>query len=102
MILSHDDFIGRDARLREEGSELLRDADSADFESSTVFPFAAGDDFQRAATSQVAMKIVREPTPKYVLIMESSSSMFDQNLWKWVHRAAMKFIRYDLVSKLVL
>jgi hypothetical protein len=52
----------------------------------------------RSLYSAVSIKVVREPSPKYVLIIETSSSMIDQNLWKWVHKAAQKFIRYDLID----
>ena len=44
----------------------------------------------------VSVRVVREPRTKYVLVMESSSSMIRDNLWKWVSKAAQKFIRYDL------
>ncbi len=44
----------------------------------------------------VNLRAVREPKVKYVLLMESSSSMIKQNLWKWVSKAAQKFIRHDL------
>ena len=44
----------------------------------------------------VDVRVVREPRTKYVLVLESSSSMMDNNLWKWLSKAAHKFIRYIL------
>ena len=40
--------------------------------------------------------VVRQPETKYVLIMETTSSMDYDNQWKWINKAAQKFIRYDL------
>jgi hypothetical protein len=40
--------------------------------------------------------VVRDPTEKYVLVLETSSSMDDYGQWKWINKAAQKFIRYDL------
>ena len=40
--------------------------------------------------------IVREPLEQYILVMETSSSMDDHDQWKWINKAAQKFIRYDL------
>jgi hypothetical protein len=42
------------------------------------------------------MNVVRQPKIKYILVMESSSSMSRNELWKWVSKAARKLIRYDL------
>lgn len=44
----------------------------------------------------VTMRVVKEPTTKYVLVMESSQSMIKQDLWKWISKAAQKFIKIDL------
>ena len=44
----------------------------------------------------VTLRAVREPVTKYVLVLESSSSMIKQDLWKWISKAAQKFIRNDL------
>ena len=44
----------------------------------------------------VTLKVVKEPVTKYVLVLESSSSMIKQDLWKWISKAAQKFIRNDL------
>ena len=44
----------------------------------------------------VTIQVVKEPTTKYVLVLESSSSMIKQDLWKWISKAAQKFIRNDL------
>ena len=40
--------------------------------------------------------IVREPLEQYILVMETSSSMDSHEQWKWINKAAQKFIRYDL------
>ena len=42
------------------------------------------------------IKVVHQPAPKYILVLESSSSMGLHGLWKWVSKAATKFIRYDV------
>ena len=42
------------------------------------------------------IKIVREPEPQYVLVIETSSSLDDYGQWKWINKATQKFIRYDL------
>lgn len=42
------------------------------------------------------VEIVREPMHQYVLVMETSASMDRHGMWKWVNKAAQKFIRYDL------
>lgn len=44
----------------------------------------------------VNVKVVKEVPTKYVLVIESSSSMLKKDLWKWVSKAAQKFIRLDL------
>ena len=49
--------------------------------------------------ANVTMRVVREPVTKYVLVLESSSSMIKQDLWKWISKAAQKFIRNDLPDK---
>ena len=59
-------------------------------------------DFRRVAAATDAsvrdvrpeMNIVREPTTKYVLAIDTSSAMLPH--WRWIHKAAHKFIRYDL------
>lgn len=38
--------------------------------------------------------VVREPTTRYVLAIDTSSGM--REAWRWIHKAAHKFIRYDL------
>ena len=40
------------------------------------------------------IRIVREPATRYVLAIDTSASMADH--WRWIHKAAHKFIRYDL------
>ena len=47
----------------------------------------------------VTLRVVREPVTKYVLVLESSSSMIKQDLWKWISKAAQKFIRNDLPNE---
>lgn len=42
------------------------------------------------------IKIVREPTTKYILVIETSVSMATNDHWTWINKAAHKFIRYDL------
>ena len=42
--------------------------------------------------------IVREPEPQYVLIIEKSADLDNHGQWKWINKAAQKFIRYDLPS----
>ena len=44
----------------------------------------------------VDVRLVKQPSTKYVLVLESSSSMNKKELWKWVSKAAHKFIRNDL------
>ena len=41
-------------------------------------------------------EIVRSPLPQYVLLMETTDSMDSHDQWKWINKAAQKFIRYDL------
>ena len=53
-----------------------------------------GDDGNINLTPSIT--VVREPKPKYVLIMETTSSMDEYNQWKWINKAAQKLIRYDL------
>jgi len=45
---------------------------------------------------ETEISVVRDPTEKYVVILETSATMDEQGLWKWVNKAAQKFIRYDL------
>ena len=42
------------------------------------------------------MVVIRQPKTKYVLALETSSSMTRHELWKWVRLAATKLIRFDL------
>ncbi len=46
--------------------------------------------------TEPVFEVVRDPVQQYVLVMETSASMDAQNQWKWVNKAAQKFIRYDL------
>lgn len=39
--------------------------------------------------------IVRDPLPKYVLLIETSAAMAD--VWKWVRKASQNLIRYDAI-----
>ena len=54
--------------------------------------------FVRDAKVTTVVNVVREPQPQYVLVMEASASMGHNDLWKWVSKAARKFITHDLVD----
>ena len=71
VILSHDDFF----QIKNRASP------TSDAEDQRLDP---------------EITIVRDPQTQYVLIMETSSSMDNQGQWKWINKAAQKFIRYDL------
>ena len=43
-----------------------------------------------------AVTVVREPEPQYVLVMETIEENDNAGQWKWISKAAQKFIRYDL------
>ena len=46
---------------------------------------------------ETKFEIVREPLEQqYVLVIETSQSMDKKGAWKWINKAAQKFIRYDL------
>jgi len=64
VILEHEDFNGRQPRFNVE----------EEIELNTDSPFP-GNEVLRSDNSGVSVKVVREPRPKYVLILESSSSM---------------------------
>lgn len=40
--------------------------------------------------------VVREPMTQYVLVMETTATMDQDDHWKWINKAAQKLIRYDL------
>ena len=42
------------------------------------------------------ISVVRQPETQYVLLIETSSLMDTDLKWKWMNKAAQKFIRYDL------
>ena len=42
------------------------------------------------------LRVVKEPRVQYVLAIETTASMEDNEDWKWVNKAAQKLIRYDL------
>ena len=42
-------------------------------------------------------RIVREPTPRYVLMIETSAEMV--SIWKWVRKAVQNFVRYQLAAQ---
>lgn len=42
------------------------------------------------------ISIVRDPLPHYVLVLEKSAQLDLNDQWKWINKAAQKFIRYDL------
>ena len=83
VILDHSDF-NRNRRTRVGNS---RRAVSTSINTRPLLPPRA-----------VSFRVVRRPRPKYVLVIESSSSMNRFGLWKWISKAAQKFIRYDLPS----
>ena len=78
IIDSHEDFSFRQARQFE----------GADNKKRTVQDYHA--------QLEPEITVVRDPSEKYVLILETSSSMDDHGQWKWINKAAQKFIRYDL------
>ena len=49
-----------------------------------------------AARLTPKINIVREPEQRYVLVMETSSAMDENEHWKWINKAAQKLIRFDL------
>ena len=71
VILSHDDFF----QIKSKPTAEIKTSDQRIDPEITV---------------------VRDPPTQYVLIMETSSSMDNQGQWKWINKAAQKFIRYDL------
>ena len=40
--------------------------------------------------------VVREPAPKVVLALETSSMMAEGSSWRWIHKAAHRFLRHQL------
>ena len=40
--------------------------------------------------------VVREPAAKFVLAMETSGLMAAGESWRWIHKAAHRFLRYEL------
>ena len=83
VILDNSDF----KRQRRNSVGNARSVTSTSINSRALIP-----------RSVVSVRVVRKPYPKYVLVMESSSSMNRYGLWKWISKAAQKFIRYDLPS----
>lgn len=83
VILNHNDFN----RHRRSSLSSARPVVSTSINSRALIP-----------PRVVSVRVVRRPYPKYVLVMESSSSMNKFGLWKWISKAAQKFIRYDLPS----
>ena len=57
-----------------------------------------GNHFRTATRQNIEPKfqIVRVPLEQYVVVMETSSTMDNNEQWKWINKAAQKFIRYDL------
>lgn len=50
-----------------------------------------------SATIDPIFEVVRQPEQQYVLVIETSANSMDNHgQWKWVNKAAQKFIRYDL------
>ena len=73
VILDHDDFLQIN-----QGRFQSNDKDESKLQ---IYP---------------EITVVRQPETKYVLIMETTNSMDYGNQWKWINKAAQKFIRYDL------
>ena len=42
------------------------------------------------------IQLLLEPEVKYILAVETSATMVNMEMWKWVNKAVQKFIRYDL------
>ena len=42
------------------------------------------------------INVFRNPQPKFVLVLEASTALDTHGQWKWINKAAQKFIRYDL------
>ena len=40
--------------------------------------------------------VVREPVAKFVLAVETSGLMAEGESWRWIHKAAHRFLRYEL------
>lgn len=73
IIMSHEDFLHRSIPSKRQST--------TEEDSKRVEP---------------ELTIVREPETQYVMVIETSSSMDNHNQWKWINKAAQKFIRYDL------
>lgn len=43
-----------------------------------------------------SLTLVRDPEPRYVIVLETTTSLDAHGQWKWINKAAQKFIRYDL------
>ena len=69
IIYSHDDLVSRSINSPREEDAFKLDPD---------------------------ITIVREPQPQYVLVVEKSADLDNNGQWKWINKAAQKFIRYDL------
>ena len=48
------------------------------------------------------IQFVKEQPPKYILLLETSSSMADNDDWKFINKAVQKLIRYDLPDSALL
>ena len=66
--------------------------------SETLAGTLASASLRSTPPKAVDVRVVRRPRTKWVLVLESSSSMMHDNLWKWLSKAAHKFIRYDLAA----
>ena len=56
-------------------------------------------EMRRTAGSQLLpphIVTVQEKYPRYILVIETSSSMADNDDWRWVNKALQKLLRYDL------
>jgi len=61
-------------------------------ENSDFSDLAVSNQLQRSLVP--TFHVVREPLPKYVLLIETSSKMVDS--WKWIRKAIQNLVRYEL------
>ena len=87
VILGHGDF----QRSRRQIASL-----NSNINSLLVPRMASKINTRSIPPNVVSFRIIRQPLPKYVMVLESSSSMNRYGLWIWISKAAQKFIRYDL------
>ena len=79
VIMAHRDFAGQQPR---DGGHKQ--------------PQRRGSNSHSEKSLDPEIRIVREPPTKYVLAIDTSAAMAADDHWRWIHKAAHKFIRYDL------